>query len=194
MRKQPSHRSNQEPGGLESDVVKDWQFLHIMLHHQKRVIFSLYAKGFYQVRQGRTWSRNYKSPSSSSSSSSSSDRIRIFSKFQDEFLRTFCRLFDNFLTTFWQLVTNFWQLFDNLLPTFDNFLTPFYTFCQLFENLFYNFLTIFNNFFNHLFYNFLLYNFLLYNFCHTFLPLVLVVIRGQFDYWLSRLSRLQPLA
>jgi hypothetical protein len=34
---------------------------------------------FYQVRQGRTWSRNYKSPSSSSSSFY--DRFRIFIKF-----------------------------------------------------------------------------------------------------------------
>jgi hypothetical protein len=77
---------------------------------------------FYQVRQGCTWSSNYKSPSSSSSSSSSSDRFRIFSKFQDEFLRTFCRLFDNFLTTFdtfWQLLTTFLQLFDNFLTTFS---------------------------------------------------------------------------
>jgi hypothetical protein len=104
----------------------------------------------YQVRQGRTWSRKYKSTSSSfsssSSSSSSSHRFRIFSKFQDKFIWTFCRLFDNFLTTFWQL--------------FDSFLTTFDTFLQLFLQLFYNF-------FNHLFYNLLLYNFISYNFCHT---------------------------
>jgi hypothetical protein len=65
---------------------------------------------FYQVRQGRTWSRNYKSPSSSSSSS---DRFRLFS----------CC---SYVSTFSQFhkITNFY-FFTNFLITFDNVLTIF---------------------------------------------------------------------
>jgi hypothetical protein len=51
---------------------------------------------FYQVRQGRTWSRNYKSPSSPPPSSPSPTRFRILTNF----LTTFCQLLDNFIKPF----------------------------------------------------------------------------------------------
>jgi hypothetical protein len=134
-----------------------------------------FVESFYLVRQGSTWSRNYKSPSPSASSS---DRFRIFSKCLERiftnflqifanFMQTFCKFFDNFLTTVWQ----FWQLFDNLLTTFDIFLT---TLCQLlnkFMTTFYKKCSPFWQLFQPFFYIFLF-----YHFCHTFLPLALVAI------------------
>jgi hypothetical protein len=62
------------------------------------VIFFL----FYQVQQGRAWSRNYKSPSSSSSSPSSSShtRFRILDNFLDNFLSIIDKFFDNFVSRF----------------------------------------------------------------------------------------------
>jgi hypothetical protein len=72
---------------------------------------------FYQVRQGRTWSRNYKSPSSPFSPSSSPTRVRIYDNFFDNLLS----IFDNFLTAFGQLVAafcNFLQLFNNFFEWF----------------------------------------------------------------------------
>jgi hypothetical protein len=84
--------------------------------------------GFYQVRQGRTWSRNYKSPSSSSPPppSSSPTRFRICSYF----LPTFCQLYINFLTnTFWSF------FFNNLLFSWDIFTPNFQNYTK-FSNLY----------------------------------------------------------
>jgi hypothetical protein len=66
--------------------------------------------GFYQVRQGRTWSRSYKSPSSSPPPSPPTpfQYFGIFTLFQ--FCHFFANFFDNFLTTFFG---NFWQFFGN---------------------------------------------------------------------------------
>jgi hypothetical protein len=100
---------------------------------------------FYQVRQGRTWSRSYKSPSSSPPPPSPPTRFRIlvflhffnFAIFLTTFLTTFWQLFlatfGYFLATFWQLWTTFWQLFWQL---FGNF-------WQLFDNFFWQLLAIF---------------------------------------------------
>jgi hypothetical protein len=69
-------------------------------------MFFFFKTPFYQVRQGCTWSRNYKSPASSSSSSS--DRFRIFSKCSERiftnFLQTFCQLFANFFPTIFAFI------------------------------------------------------------------------------------------
>jgi hypothetical protein len=84
---------------------------------------------FYQVRQGRTWSRNYKSPSSSGSSPPPT-RLRIFT----DFLTTFWQLYNNFWTTFGQLFNNymitFWQIFDNFLSTFWQLFCNFFIFTR----------------------------------------------------------------
>jgi hypothetical protein len=82
----------------------------------------VFKVSFYQVRQGRTWSRSYKSPSPT--------RFRIlvylhpifnfaiFLQLFENFLPTFCRLF---WQLFWQLLTTFWQSFDNFWKLFSLF-------------------------------------------------------------------------
>jgi hypothetical protein len=61
---------------------------------------------FYQVRQGRTWSRSYKSPSPPPSPSP--QNFGLFTLYQ--FCHFFDNFFDNFFTTFFG---NFWQFFGN---------------------------------------------------------------------------------
>jgi hypothetical protein len=65
---------------------------------------------FYQVRQGRTWSKNYKSPSSSPPPSSPT-RFRILTIFLTTFCHIFWQLYNNFLTTFWQFFDIFVTIF-----------------------------------------------------------------------------------
>jgi hypothetical protein len=121
---------------------------------------------FYQVRQGRTCSRSYKS-SSPPSSSPTRFRILFTPNFQNNFLTywqlltIFWQFLTTFFTFFWQLLTTFWQFFANFITTFFNFLTTFWhffdNFLKTFGQLFENFLSMFSTIFYFILFTFLSY-------------------------------------